>query len=86
MRFRKDAYYIDTETVGFHGLAVLIQYAYEDGDVVLHNLWDVPVQDTLDLIERLMASTCVFFNATYDQFHLCKIYTMWSLLPRDAIP
>jgi hypothetical protein len=86
LRFRKDAFYIDTETIGFHGLAVLIQWAYEDSDVHLHNLFDVPVQETLDLIERFIKSTCVFFNANYDTFHLCKIYTLWSLLPRDAIP
>lgn len=86
MRFRPDTFYIDTETCGFHGLATLIQWAYEDGDVHLHNLWDLPVQDTLDLIEKFCQSTCVFFNATYDWFHLCKIYTMWRLLPKDAIP
>jgi hypothetical protein len=86
MRFRKDAFYIDTETCGFHGLVTLIQWAYEDGDIHLHNLWDVPVQDTIDLIERFAQSTCVFFNATYDWFHLCKIHTMWSLLPKKEIP
>lgn len=80
LRFRPDTFYIDTETAGFHGLATLIQYAYEDEDVVLHNLWDVPVQNTIDLIERFTQSTCVFFNATYDWFHLCKIYTMWLVL------
>jgi len=86
MRFRRNAYYIDTETCGFHGLATLIQYAYQDGKPVLHNLWDVPVGDTLDLIEEFCAKTCVFFNAAYDWFHLAKIYTMFSLLPRKAIP
>jgi hypothetical protein len=86
MRFREDAYYIDTETCGFHGLATLIQWAFEDGDVHLHNLWDVPVVDTLKLIENFCDHTCVFFNASFDWFHLCKIYTMWRLLPGDAIP
>jgi hypothetical protein len=86
LRFRRDAFYIDTETAGFHGLATLIQWAYEDSDPVLHNLWDVPVEDTLELIERFCKSTCVFFNATYDWFHLCKIYTMWKQLPRKALP
>jgi hypothetical protein len=78
--------YCDTETIGFAGLATLIQWAYEDGDVHLHNLWDVPVKDTLELIEWMMTKTLVGFNLTYDHFHLCKIYTMWSLLPPDAIP
>jgi hypothetical protein len=86
LRFRRDAFYIDTETVGFHGLCTLIQWAYEDGDPVLHNLWDVPVEDTLKLIENFCKSTCVFFNCTFDWFHLCKIYTMFRLLPRKAIP
>lgn len=90
MRFRRNAYYIDTETCGFHGLAVLIQWAHEDGDVHLHNLWDVPVCDTLNLIERFCGGVCIFFNATFDWFHLCKIYTMWKLLEErvgpDAIP
>jgi hypothetical protein len=80
MRFRKNAYYIDTETCGFHGLATLIQWAYEDGEVHLHEHWRLPVQDTLDLIEKFTTGTCVFFNATFDWFHLCKIYTMWLLL------
>lgn len=80
MRFRKSAFYIDTETCGYHGLATLIQWAYEDGEEHLHNLWDVPVQETLDLIERFCTGTCVFFNATYDWFHICKIYTMWRVI------
>jgi hypothetical protein len=86
MRFRKNAYYIDTETCGLHGLAVLIQWAYEDGDIHLHNVWDVPVSHTVKLIEDFCEGTCVFFNAAFDWFHLCKIYTMWRLLPQDAIP
>jgi len=89
-RFREDAVYLDTETIGFHGLATLIQWAYEDGDVHLHNLWDVPIKDTLELIEWVMSKTFVGFNLTYDQFHLCKIYTMWTLLAKrfgkDVIP
>lgn len=83
---RKDCFYIDTETCGFHGICTLIQYAYEDGEIVLHELWRVPVKDTLELIEKFLDSTCVFFNAAFDWFHLCKIYTTWRLLPPGAIP
>jgi hypothetical protein len=86
MRFRKDAVYCDTETIGFAGLATLIQFAHEDDDPTLWNLWDVPVRETLDLIEWVMTKTLVGFNLAFDHFHLCKIYTMWSLLPLDAIP
>ena len=80
MRFRKDSIYLDTETLGFTGPAVLIQWAEEDGAIQLHNLWDVPVKDTLDLIEMFMEKTVVGFNLTFDHFQLCKIYTMWLLL------
>lgn len=83
---RKDAYVIDTETMGFAGPVVLIQYAFENGPIKLHNVWDTPVKDTLALIEEFMRHTVVYFNAAFDQFQLCKIYTMFLLLPPDAIP
>lgn len=83
---RRNCFYIDTETVGFHGLPVLIQYAFEDGPIILHEPWRVPVSDTLALIEKFADSTCVFFNASFDWFQLCKLYTTWKLLPADAIP
>jgi hypothetical protein len=86
VRFREDAYYIDTETIGFQGLATLIQFAFQDDEPTLWNLWDRPVHETIALIEEFMQHTCVFFNANYDMFHLAKIYTMWKLLPRNAIP
>jgi len=86
MKFREDNFVIDTETCGFHGLATLIQWAFEDGDIHLHNLWDVPVRDTLELIEKFCGHTCTFFNSSYDWFHLAKIYTAWRLLPPDALP
>lgn len=83
---RRNAYYIDTETVGFHGLATLVQYAYEDGDIHLFEPWRRPARDTLALIERFVDKTCVFFNASFDWFHLCKLYTTWRLLPPDECP
>jgi len=92
MRFRPNTYYIDSETVGFQGLITLIQWAYEDGDVHLHNLWDVPVRDTIELLEKFVekGKTLCFFNANYDTFHMCKVYTMWKLLAErvgpDAVP
>ena len=85
-KFRKDAYTIDSETLGFHGVATLIQWEYENQGVHLHNTFDVPVEDTLRLIENFCQKTCVFFNATFDWFHICKIYNMFRLLPPDAIP
>ena len=78
--------YIDSETCGLHSNMVLLQWADEDGPGQLHHVWYRPVGETLDLIERLAAGTVVGFNLVFDWFHIVKIHTIWSLLPRDWIP
>ena len=83
---RTDCVYIDTETVGFAGMPVLLQYAWDDGPVELFDLWLRPIRESLDLIERFMARTVVMFNAAFDQFHLCKWYTSMRQLDLDAYP
>jgi len=79
--------YVDTETCGLYGLIVLIQYAYDaDGEIQLFEPWRRPVRETLALIEELCEHCIVGFNLSFDMFHLCKLYTIWSLLPEDFIP
>jgi len=41
----------DTETVGFHGLAVLIQFAIEDGEIHLFEPWREPIGLVLEFLE-----------------------------------
>lgn len=80
--------FFDTETIGFHGLPVLIQYAYDDGEVVLWNIWKEDIQDTLDLITEFCnhdEGICGF-NLAFDWFHICKVYTTWRLLDPDVLP
>lgn len=79
--------FYDTETVGFHGLAVLIQWAEGDGPINLHHVWQRPIQDTLDLIEWMMyhQGGVVGFNLAFDHFHLCKLYTIFSLLDNKKL-
>lgn len=72
-------YYMDTETVSLNGPAVLIQYAIDDGPIVLHDVWTNPMTDTLKLIEEMMDNCVVAFNISFDHFQLCKLYTMFSL-------
>lgn len=80
-------YFFDTECCGFKGPVVLIQYAQDDGPIVLHNVWKLPIYETLRLIENMMDSEICGFNLTFDHFQLCKIYNMFSLYPDlDAIP
>lgn len=78
--------YFDSETCGLHGFPVLFQYAVEDGPIVLYELWREPIQKTLDLIEWMCGHTMVFFNATFDMFHICKVYTVFSLCDPNWIP
>jgi hypothetical protein len=78
--------YLDSETCGFVGMPVLLQYAFDDGPIHLHEVWKQPVRETFDLLMDLAESDFVGFNLTFDAFHLCKLATMWSLLPPTLIP
>ena len=80
-------YYFDTETCGFYGPCVLIQWAKDDGNINLHSVWTEPIYATLTLIEEMMKDTVVGFNLAFDMFHLNKIYNMLSMYPDyNAIP
>lgn len=77
---------IDSETCGLHGMMVLWQFAIDDGPIYLYHVWREPVWKTLELFEMLMTLDYIAFNAAFDHFHVSKIYTIWSLLPKDWIP
>lgn len=78
--------YLDTETVGFHGLPLLIQYAIDEGEVQMHNVWKSQVGETKELIAKITEQEVCGFNLAFDWFHLCKTYTIWDLMDEDAIP
>lgn len=73
----------DTETCGFHGPIVLIQWAIDDGEIFLHNPWTSTIQSTIDLIEFMAThpgGVCGF-NLAFDWFHICQMYTVLKLMP-----
>jgi hypothetical protein len=73
--------FFDTETCGFHGPAVLIQWAEGiDGDVHLHNVFNTPIWETMALIEKFCENIVVAFNLAFDWFHICQTYTTLQLL------
>src|SRR4051812_48835734 len=79
--------YLDTETVGLHGMAVLLQWARDNGPVQLWNIWQESIQDTLDLMEEICNDDICGFNLAFDWFHLIKLYTTFSLYPdKLAVP
>ena len=77
--------YFDTETCGFHGPIVLIQWAEDDGPIHLHEVWHEPISKTMELIENIVASDVCGFNLSFDWFHICQFYTTLLLLPDNSI-
>jgi hypothetical protein len=86
--------FFDTETCGLHGMAVLIQWAEDDGPIELFSVWKEPIHKTLELIRKFAnhkGGVCGF-NLAFDWFHLCKLYTIFSQwhdhddVPEDIIP
>jgi hypothetical protein len=78
--------YLDSETCGLHGMPVLFQYAFDDGPIHLYDIWLHPIRETLQLIESFLDHIIVFFNGTFDWFHVVKTYTIFRLCDPDWIP
>lgn len=70
--------HLDTETCGFTGPIVLMQYAEDDGPIILYEVWKEPVQKTLQLIERICNNIVCGFHLSYDWFHINKCYNLFS--------
>ena len=66
--------FLDTETVGFHGVAVLLQYAKDDGEIKLHHIWKEPISVTLELIEWIMSQEVCGFNLAFDHFRVAFLF------------
>jgi len=83
--------FLDTETCGLHGPTVLIQWAEDNGPINLHSVWTEPIKDTIELIEKFVASDICGFNLSFDWFHICQTYTTliqfpdWNVYPEDHI-
>jgi hypothetical protein len=74
--------YFDTETLGFHGPIVLLQYAIGDGPIHLIEVWKQPIQETIDLLTMIAnhPGGVVGFNLTYDWFHVAQMATTLLLM------
>ncbi len=68
--------FLDTETTGFTGPIILIQWAQDEGPVHLHHVWYEPVKKTLDLLEELCNHDICAFNLSFDWFHINKLYNL----------
>lgn len=79
--------FFDTETCGLHGIMVLLQYAKDDDEVKLWNVWKESIKNTLNLLEWIASQEVCGFNLAFDWFHISKLYATFSLFPDyDEIP
>jgi hypothetical protein len=87
------AIFLDSETCGLCGPMVLLQWAEGDGPVQLHSVWKEPIQETMDLLEKIVYHPhgVVGFNLAFDWFQIQKLYNMFQLvedktrIPQDMI-
>ena len=69
--------FFDTESVGVTGPLVTIQYSFGAGhEVILHEIFNSPVAETLKLIEMICDCDVVGFNLVHDWFMLTKWYNV----------
>mgnify|MGYP001567576826 CR=1 FL=1 len=78
--------FLDSETCGLSGMPVIIQHAVDDNSVHIHNVWLQPVNETLNLIERLCKENIVGFNLAFDWFHINKLYNIFYLIENKQAP
>jgi len=68
-------------------MPVLLQYAEDDGEIKLYNLWKNPVGETLELLEWISNQDVCGFNLAFDWFHIAKCFTTFALFDNyDLIP
>lgn len=78
---------LDTETCGFHGFMVLLQYAQDDGEIKMYHIFKEPMGTTIELLEWIAGQEVCMFNAAFDWFHISKVYTTFLEFNNpDAIP
>lgn len=76
--------FLDTETCGLHGMPIIVQYAFDNGPIEIHNFWTQEIRKSLELIRKFMECEVIGFNLAFDHFHLCKIYTTLELLAQQV--
>ena len=77
---------LDTETCGLSGPVVTIQWAQDEGEPRIHEVWRSPIRDTLRLIESFCAGPVQMWNGTFDWFHLQRAHNILRLLPAGKQP
>jgi len=72
--------FLDSETIGFSGYAILLQWQIDDGEIILWEVWKQTFAQTLRILKAMTSCELVGFNLGFDAFHLVKLYTTWELV------
>lgn len=79
-------FYLDTETCGFQGPCVLLQFALNEQQTQVHDVFLNTIEDTLSIIQQIanhVDGVCGF-NLAYDWFHFIKMENMLTLLGKTV--
>ncbi len=68
--------YLDTETYSLNTLPITIQYAIDDGNIEIMNLWYETPKTIMALIEMFCEHEICAYNLTFDWFMLVKLYNI----------
>lgn len=68
--------FLDSETCGLAGVAVLLQWAADDGEIHLWDVFQKTFDENLQLLTKLADTNIVGFNLTFDCFHLVKLFSL----------
>lgn len=69
-------WFVDTETCGFHGVPVVLQYALGNGEIQVAHLWTMPIHQSIQTIEDFVEGRVIAHNIRFDWFQLSKFYNM----------
>lgn len=76
MQVKASNCYLDTETCGLTGPAIILQYAFDEGPISIHEFWRKPIKESLELLDTICKCNVIGFNLAFDWFQLQKMYNM----------
>lgn len=68
--------FADTETCGFHGLPIIMQFAVDDGPIEIWEFWKNTLENNKTFLEKVATYNIIGFNLSFDWFQIYKMYTV----------
>ena len=65
--------FLDTESIGYYGPVMLIQYAIDNAPIQVHHVYQQTAESTVELIHELCNYTIVGFNLAHDWFKITQL-------------